>query len=292
MTRAVQIAACILVGLAAFAAGRLTLPETGLRGQYFTNLTRSGPPVASSIDRAVSTDGLARGTAAAWTTYSVEWSGAIVIDRDGEYVFATVSDDGSEMDVAGQTVVRNGGLHGPQEASGRITLAAGVHPVHVRYEQAGGGFHLELKYALGESPLSVIPDGILLPQPMSRAAYRARNALPFLSAFVAMLLFVASQRLPVRVRPATSLPFRAWDRPAVAIGVIVIVAVSLRIVMMFGSNGILWGDSDVFLDTFGAIRRGQWFEHDPFRTLLYPYFLAPFLLWSTEKPMDQVIVGA
>jgi PA14 domain/Dolichyl-phosphate-mannose-protein mannosyltransferase len=291
VTRAVQIAACILVGIAAFAAGRFALPETGLRGHYFTNLTRSGPPIVTAIDRAVSSEALTTGTAAAWTTYSVEWSGAIVIDRAGDYVFATVSDDGSEMDVAGQTVVRNGGLHGPQEAVGHINLSAGVHPIRVRYEQAGGGLHLELKYGLGEDTLNVIPASSLLPEPMSYFAYRARNAIPVVGALLAMLLFIGSQRLPVRPgieRPAT---LGILDRPAVALAVIVGVAAAFRIVMMFGSNGILWADSDVFMETVGAIRNGRWFEHDPFRTLLYPYFLAPFLLWSSEKPMDQVIVG-
>ena len=287
-----QIAACIVVGLAAFSAGRFARPETGLRGHYYTNLTRTGPPVATAIDRAVSSEGLTRGTAAAWTAYSVEWTGAIVIGRAGEYVFATVSDDGSEMDVAEQTVVRNGGLHGPQEASGRIALAAGVHPIRVRYEQAGGGLHLEVKYGFGDAAPAPIPDGILLPEPMSYVEFRARNAVPVLAAGFAMLLFVASQRRPLRPGNPGAAAFGVFDRPAVAIAVIAIVAVTLRILMMLGSNGILWADSDVFLDTFGAIRNGRWFEHDPFRTLLYPYFLTPFLLWSTEKPMDQVIVGA
>lgn len=287
-----QIAACILVGLAAFTAGQFALPQPGLRANYFTNLTRSGPAVATTIDRLVSTEGLASGAAASWATYSVEWTGSIVLDRAGTYVFATVSDDGSEMDVAGQTVVRNGGLHGPQEATGRITLSAGVHPIQVRYEQSGGGFHLELKYGLEGESLTAIPASILLPAPMSYIAYRARNASPILAAVFAMLLFTASQRLPVRPRIDRPATIGVFDRPAIAVAVIVVVAAAFRIVMMFGSNGILWADSDVFIETFGAIRNGRWFEHDPFRTLLYPYFLTPFLLWSTEKPMDQVIVGA
>ena len=37
---------------------------------------------------------------------------------------------------------------------------------------------------------------------------------------------------------------------------------------------------------------GRFLEHDPFRTLLYPYFLTAFLIWSTEPPMDQIIVAA
>ena len=62
--------------------------------------------------------------------------------------------------------------------------------------------------------------------------------------------------------------------------------------MMLGSDALLWGDSDVFIETFGAIRSGRFFDHDPHRTLLYPYFLTAFLIWSGEPPMDQIIVGA
>ncbi len=73
---------------------------------------------------------------------------------------------------------------------------------------------------------------------------------------------------------------------------IVIVGLAVRILMMLGSDAILWGDSDVFIETFGAIRSGRFLDHDPHRTLLYPYFLTAFLIWSGEPPMDQVIVGA
>ena len=56
--------------------------------------------------------------------------------------------------------------------------------------------------------------------------------------------------------------------------------------MMLGSDAILWGDSDVFIEAFGAIRSGRFLDHDPYRTLLYPYFLTAFMIWSGEPPMD------
>lgn len=277
--------------MAGFVAGQSALPQAGLRGHYFNNLTRSGEPVVSTIDPAVSTETLARGTGRSWPAYSVEWTGAIVIGRAGSYAFATVSDDGSEMDVAGVTVVRNGGRHGPQEATGRIDLPAGVHPVRVRYEQAGGGFHLELKYGLGDGPLATIPPAVLLPDLTSLAVYRARRASPFLAATLAVLLLLAVQRFapPVHTPPPAIL--QLVGRPRVALGVLIGVAVVARIVMTLGSDGILWGDSDVFMDTANAIKYGRWFEHDPYRTLTYPYFLWAFLSVSGEKPMDQIIVG-
>ena len=170
------VAVWILVAACGVAAGTLALPRTGLRGHYFTNLTRSGTPVAVIIDESISTDTLDNGTAGVWPAFSVEWTGAIVIDEPGSYQFSTLSDDGSELEVDDRIVVDNGGRHGPQEASGRLTLAAGIHPIRLRYEQAGGGFALALNYARGEDRLAAIPSSKLLPDPITYRAYRIRRA--------------------------------------------------------------------------------------------------------------------
>lgn len=290
----VTIAACILIGLGGAAAGRWATPRAGLRGHYYSNLTRSGEPIAVTIDRAISTDTLDNGVAGVWQAYSVEWTGFIVVLEADTYEFETISDDGSELEIAGQVVVRNGGLHGPQRARGSIHLRPGVHPIRVRYEQAGGGFALAVKYALPGYPLADIPASRLLPDAMSLGEYRWRSAMPLVSGIVAMLLWIAAGRTLARRGPpprgeSRSLPI---DRPAVAIGILLVVSIAVRIFMMLGSDAILWGDSVVFIDAVGAIGSGRFLDHDPHRTLLYPYFLAAFLIWTGEPPVDQIIVGA
>jgi hypothetical protein len=295
VSRIVTVAVWILLAAAGAAIGRFALPPTGLRGHYFTNLTRSGEPVVVTIDESISTDTLDNGTAGVWPAFSVEWTGAIVIDEPGTYRFSTLSDDGSELEVADQIVVRNGGLHGPQEVSGRIDLAAGIHPLRLRYEQAGGGFALALNYARGGEPLLPVPASRLLPDAISIGEYRVRRAIPLACAAIAVLLWIAASHVLARRGTLAWLSkpmFPALDRPGVAIAILVVVAVAMRIFMMLGSSAILWGDSDVFIETFGDIRHGRFLEHDPFRTLLYPYFLTAFLIWSGEPPMDQIIVGA
>jgi hypothetical protein len=315
----VRLAAWLLIGLSGAAVGRLALPPAGVRGHYFTNLTRSGTPIAVAIDQSLSTDTLDNGTAGVWPSYSVEWSGFLVIDEAGTYEFSTVSDDGSELEVADQIVVNNGGPHGPQEARGSIALDAGVHPFKLRYEQAGGEFTLAVRYARAGRPMTEIPPSRLLPDAMSYTEYRVRRAVALGGALIAVLLCIAAGRrrdASVRLRDDASTFAKApadrsagqvrlrddasagqaktsvFDRPGVAIAVIVIVGLAVRIVMMLGSDAILWGDSDVFIEAFGAIRSGRFLDHDPHRTLLYPYFLTAFLIWSGEPPMDQIIVGA
>lgn len=288
------LAAWLLIGVAGAAVGRLAVPTSGLRGQYFNNLTRSGPPIAVTIDRSLSTDTLHNGTAGVWSSYSVAWSGFLVIDDAGLYEFSTVSDDGSELEVADRIVVSNGGVHGPQEARGTIALDTGVHPIALRYEQAGGRLALAVRYARAGRQPTEIPASHLVPDAISYTEYRLRRAIPLGGAALAVLLWMAATHAAARRRPPVLAPPRplAIDRSGVAIALIVITGLAVRIFMMLGSDAILWGDSDVFIEAFGAIRSGRFLDHDPFRTLLYPYFLTAFLIWSGEPPMDQIIVGA
>lgn len=293
MRRVLLVSAWLLVAAGGAAVGALALPKPGLHGAYFTNITRSGLPNRVVVDRSPSTQALDNERVWLPADYSVEWSGFLVIDDSGPYEFATVSDDGSELEVDDQIVVRNPGPHGPQEARGVIPLSAGVHPFRVRYEQLGGGFKLAVSYAKQGHPLRIITPSVLLPDAMPYYEYRLRRAVPFAGAIAAVLLWIAVGR----VRRGRPMNFAAWwpqrlDRPAVAIGILAVVAAMVRIVMMFGTNAILWGDSDVFLETVGDIRALRFLVHDPFRTLLYPYFLSAFLAWSTEPPVDQVIIGA
>ena len=284
----------MLIGLGGAAVGRMAMPHAGLRGHYYSNLTRSGDPIAVTIDRSLSTDTLDNGVAGVWSVYSVDWRGFIVVLDADTYEFQTISDDGSELEVAGEVVVRNGGLHGPQEARGTIHLPRGVHPIRLRYEQAGGGFALSVTYARAGHPLEEIPASRLLPGGMSLGAYQLRRAMPLIGGVVAILLWIAAGRTLGRRGPPLLRESRAWpiDRPATAVGIIVAVGIVVRIFMMLGSDAILWGDSEVFIDAFGAIRSGRFLDHDPHRTLLYPYFLTAFLIWSGEPPVDQIIVGA
>src|SRR5687767_7758609 len=251
------------MGVAGAAAGRLAAPSAGLRGHYYTNLTRSGAPIAVTIDRSLSTDTLDNGIAGVWSAYSVEWTGFVVILEADTYEFQTTSDDGSELEVADQVVVRNGGLHGPQEARGTIHLPAGVHPIRLRYEQAGGGFALSVKSARLGYPLEEIPAARLLPDAISFREYRLRLALPWVGAVVAVLLWIAAGRTLARRGPPPVRDARAWpiDRPAIALAAIVAVGVAVRVFVMLGSDAILWADSDVFLGTVDNIRQGHLLDH-------------------------------
>jgi hexosaminidase len=77
--------------------------------------------------------------------YGIRFTGFIQVPADGLYEFSLVSDDGSNLSVAGKLVVDNDGFHGAEEKTGMIALARGAHPFILRYSQATGGLALSLR---------------------------------------------------------------------------------------------------------------------------------------------------
>ena len=78
---------------------------------------------------------------------------------DAVYRFALLSDDGSRLAVAGSVVVDNDGLHGAEERTGVIPLAAGWHPLSVEYFNKTGGAELQLRCGpLGTEPAPLEPE--------------------------------------------------------------------------------------------------------------------------------------
>jgi len=71
--------------------------------------------------------------------FALRFSGWIDIATPGEYIFYTLSNDGSRIHIDGRLVVDNDGLHATQEKGGRVHLSAGRHRFVLSYFQSGGG---------------------------------------------------------------------------------------------------------------------------------------------------------
>ena len=67
------------------------------------------------------------------------FAGFVEVPAGGMYTFFTESDDGSRLYIGDEMVVDNDGLHGMQERSGEIALAAGKHSIRVEFFERGGG---------------------------------------------------------------------------------------------------------------------------------------------------------
>lgn len=73
--------------------------------------------------------------------------GFITVEKDDNFVFRLVSDDGSRMWLDNKLLIDNDGFHSTQAKEAEITLKKGKHPVDVIFYQGGGGLVLSLQWA-------------------------------------------------------------------------------------------------------------------------------------------------
>jgi hypothetical protein len=79
--------------------------------------------------------------------FAFQWTGKIEIKKAGEYSFSTTSDDGSYLWIDGSLVVDNGGLHGPEEMVGSVSLTEGFHDFKVEFFENSGGADCVVKFS-------------------------------------------------------------------------------------------------------------------------------------------------
>jgi HEAT repeat protein len=77
--------------------------------------------------------------------FAFKFTGFIRIAAKGTYAFSTASDDGSRLLIGDKVVVNNDGCHGVEEATGRIDLEPGMHPITVLFFEKGGGEELSVR---------------------------------------------------------------------------------------------------------------------------------------------------
>jgi len=78
--------------------------------------------------------------------FVVRFSGALKIEKGGEYQFQLESDDGSFLYINGEQIVDNDGLHGMQKREGRINLEEGPQALTVMFFEKGGGAGIVLRW--------------------------------------------------------------------------------------------------------------------------------------------------
>ena len=220
--------------------------------------------------------------------------------RARAYTFWTASDDGSSVEVNGQVVVDNLGVHERRERTGQVALPEGVHAIRVRYFQAGDHHRLAVLWARDGDVLAPIPANQLLPDTTSYARYQWRWLVPIAAGTASLAFFGGvfglARRRFFRVASARSLSSvgrlaGALERPAVAVAVLASVAVPLRALFLAGTPAIVWADSHVFFVSMREALHGTWTSHDPYRTLLYPLYLCAVLGRSQTPLLGRLVVA-
>jgi hypothetical protein len=67
--------------------------------------------------------------------FAINYTGRFWIEKPGQYKFALLSDDGSQLYIDDQLVIDNDCQHSPDVRTAKITLGGGVHRIRVPYFQ-------------------------------------------------------------------------------------------------------------------------------------------------------------
>jgi hypothetical protein len=139
---------------------------TGLRGQYFPNMTFTGSPALTRTDATVdfSWSG-SPGAGIGADGFSVRWEGEVETPVTGSYVFSTVSDDGVRLWVNGNQVINNWSDHAPTtDNSAGIALAVNTkYSVRMEFYENGGGAEARLRWSYPGQTSVAIPSTRLYP---------------------------------------------------------------------------------------------------------------------------------
>lgn len=88
--------------------------------------------------------------------FSVQWEGALRVDRRGTYRFYLTSDDGSRLRLDGKTIVDNGGAHSELTKSETVSIDPGNHPIRLDYFDVSGKALVRLEWSSDYFPRHVI----------------------------------------------------------------------------------------------------------------------------------------
>ncbi len=136
---------------------------TGLLARLYRGLSTSGAPDLERIDPAVN---LRVHEIPLPRPYTVEWTGALLAPKDGQYEFGTTSISTSQVWVDEKEVVNNAISN--SYASGALTLSAGWHDLRVRFVDAANFSRIELFWRQPGGEREIVPSEALRPWPAAR----------------------------------------------------------------------------------------------------------------------------
>ena len=174
----------VLGALVAAAAGLYSWRQSqfvghGLKAVYYPGRSLHGKPFRQTVERYID---FSNKTHAHFKreVFSAEWTGTIYLPRRGRYGFTTESDDGSWLEIDGQLVVDNGGVHALKRRTGVRILEQGPHKIRIRYFQAGQGGSIRVFWSPAgrRGGLEYIPPTLLFPEPPDRVAAHRAHAVP------------------------------------------------------------------------------------------------------------------
>jgi hypothetical protein len=144
--------------------------KTGLLGQYFKNMTLTGPPALKRVDAQVNFD-WAEAPAEGFPgdQFSVRWSGTVLAPATGKFTFITESDDGVRLWVDGKLLIDNWTDHAPSEdKSPEFMMQDGKrYEIIMEFYENGGGAAAKLMWSGPSTLKQPIPSFRLTPKELA-----------------------------------------------------------------------------------------------------------------------------
>src|SRR5580704_15890069 len=169
----------------------------GITMAFYANPRWSNDPTLTRVERKIDLDFMTAGsTSFPQQEFSVEWSGWLRTDRDGEYTFYTTSDDGSTIEIDGRVVVDNGGVHRAVLRAATLAATRGLHQIRVRFFQATEGYEFCANWTPpgDKSPSALPAQQLFVHKPPGAVVYLTRHIFGlWASCWFALLLLVAAR---------------------------------------------------------------------------------------------------
>ena len=135
----------------------LVAPSTGLVRTFYSDTGFAGEPLFQDRTPDVDLAFLDQDPTLPRRFFSVHWSGFWFLPRAKTVELYAGADDRVDVLVDGQLVLRRNPIVGMHTTGATLDLGPGSHEIIVRYEQEGGGVHLNVQRAFaGESPRTFV----------------------------------------------------------------------------------------------------------------------------------------
>ena len=130
-------------------------PQRGVTATFYPN-TKWVRPALVRVQRQINLDSITADSASLpQQNFTVEWSGWLRTDREGQYAFATRNDDRSILEIDDRVVLDNGG----GTSSVTLAMGPGLHQFRLRFLQTDGIYELYAYWtppgATSQAPLPV-----------------------------------------------------------------------------------------------------------------------------------------
>ncbi len=138
-------------------------PRNGLMSSYYSNLDWEGDPVFQQITPFLLLAWPDQNPILGENDFSARYTGSILVEEAGSYLFKVQADDGARLLLDGTEVGAGLKPNQPNDFEVISELTKGEHKIQIDYFQQGGGSALRLYWQFEDGPLTPVPPEVLTP---------------------------------------------------------------------------------------------------------------------------------